>query len=93
MKNLPISPEELDKQSPVKIDRWVVVGTEEWKSMDDNPDFSKKIIAKGMLEPAFLFTDRLGRIFGRNQVGYFYPLHFEHGKELIGYRLADRAAN
>lgn len=93
MNNLPISPKELDKQSPVKIDRWVVVGTEEWKRLDDNHDLSKKIIANGMLDPAYLFTDRMGRIFGRNQQGYFYPLHFEYGKELIGYRIAVRASN
>lgn len=88
------SPQKLDEQATVKIERWIDVGSEEWKEMDDNPSFTKKCIRLGLHEqPAFLFTDALGRIWGKGENGTYYPFHLEHGKKLYGLRIAVLAAN
>jgi hypothetical protein len=93
MESVP-SPQELDTQSAVKIDRWIEVGSEEWREMDDTPDFTKKILRLGLHHPEpFLFTDMLGRIWGKGEGGKFYPFHFEYGKKLIGYRISALALN
>lgn len=93
MNNFP-APKELDAQSKIKIDRWVDVDSEECKELDDNYALTKKMIR--MLhdkEPAYLFTDSLGRLFGKGVDGLYYPFHFESYGKLIGYRLAKKAAN
>ena len=87
------TPQELDAQSKIKIDRWIDVDSEECRDKDDNYAFTKKCIKLGFQEQAYLFTDLHGRIWGKGQDGYFYPFHFEYGKKLIGYRLSKKAAN
>lgn len=88
------TPQELDAQCKVKIDRWIEIGSEEWRDLDDNPAFTKKILRLGLhhSEP-FLFTDTLGRIWGKGNDGTFYPFHFEYGNKLLGYRIAALALN
>jgi len=88
-----MSPVELDRQSSVKIDRWIEIDSEEWRNMDDNPDFTKKILKLGMKEPAFIFSDSRGRLWGKGKDGSFYPFHFEYGSLRIGYRISRMAAN
>lgn len=92
--NLP-SPEALDAQSKVKINRWIEMGSEEWRMLDDTPDFTKKILRLGLHHPQpFLFTDTLGRIWGKGSDGKtYYPFHFEHGNQLIGYRISALGLN
>jgi hypothetical protein len=88
------SPKELDEQSKIRIDRWIDVESTECKELDDNYALTKKMIR--MLhdkEPAYLFTDTHGRLWGRGEDNSFYPFHFEYGKKLIGYRLSKKAAN
>ena len=87
------SPKELDAQSAIKIDRWIAIDSEEWKELDDNPALTKKFLRLGFQEPAYLFTDTLGRVWGRGENGKYYPFHFNKGKTLIGYRLPQKAAN
>ena len=95
---LNISPKELDAQSPIKIDRFVEIGSEEHRYLDDNVEFTKTCL-KGLKDapdsPAFLSLDRDGRVWSAkpNEDGKYYPLHFEHGKRLIGYRNSKFAAN
>ncbi len=87
--------QELDAQSPVKIDRWIDVDSEECKDMDETPDFTRKIMRIGF-EDGWLFTDLQGRIWGHaknEENGPFFPFHFEWGSQLIGYRISKRAAN
>jgi hypothetical protein len=88
-----LTPKQLDKQSKVKIDRWIEVGSEEWRMMDDNTDFTNKCIRLGFQKPPFLFTDSMGRIWGKGSQEGYYPFHFEYGKQLIGYRMSKKAAN
>jgi hypothetical protein len=88
------APKDLDAQSKIMIDEWIDVDSDEVRSMDDNYALTKKMIR--MLhdkEPAYLFTDSLGRLFGKGEDGFYYPFHFEYGKKLIGYRLSTKAAN
>lgn len=87
------TPKELDAQSKIKVDRWIEVGSEEWKELDDNPSFTKKCIKLGFMEPAYFFADALGRIWGKGEDGLYYPFHFKSFGAIIGYRMSTRAAN
>lgn len=89
-----MTPKKLDAQSPVQIDKWLDVDSEECREKDDNYDLTKKILKMGFEEPAFLFVDSLGRIWGKSEEGEpMYPFHFEYGKKLIGFRISKRAVN
>lgn len=87
-----IPPAELDRQSRVRIDRWLDVESQECRDLDDMPDFTRQCLRAGA-DGGFMFVDVLGRIWGRGTGGYFYPFHFEHGSKLYGYRLASTALN
>lgn len=83
-----LKPDELDAQSPVKIDRWVDLDSQEFKDLDHQyPQFTKDIIKMGICE-----SDDLGRLWGKGE-NYYYPLHDEYAGKLVGYRVAKRAAN
>ncbi len=90
-----MSPKELEAQSPVKIERWVDIDSEEWRELDDTPAFTKKCLKVGFEEPAFMFTDSLGRVWCKpSEEGKpYFPFHFEYGSTLIGYRISKKAAN
>lgn len=92
MNDLP-TPQQLDLQSPIKIDRWIAIDSEEWKELDDNPVLTKRMLRLMFIEPAYLFTDSMGRIWGKGQDGSYYPFHFNKGSKLFGYRLPKLAAN
>lgn len=84
---------ELDKQNPVQIERFIEMGSEEWRDMDDFQDFTKKIFRWGF-EDGYLTCDDLGRVWLKPKGEEPYlPLHFEYGKKLYGYRLSKKAAN
>ena len=89
-----MTPMELDNQSPIKIDRWIEVHSQECKELDDGLHwFTLKCINIGF-EDGWMIADMHGRIWGRNrETGIYYPFHTEHGKELVGYRLSGKAAN
>ena len=88
-----LTPQELDAQSPIKIDRWLDVDSQEWRDMDDDPGLTKKFLRLGFQEPPFFFTDALGRVWGKGEDGRFYPFHFNIGKKLYGYRISKKAVN
>jgi hypothetical protein len=90
MNRLPLSTEELDKQSPVRIDLWLDIESEECKDKDPDIVLTKKWMKIGF-EDKFLFTDSLGRVWGRGNEGRFYPYHFNIGKRLYGIRIAKKA--
>ena len=84
---------EFDLQSPVKIDRWIDIGSSEAKELDEDLDLAKRIMRIGF-EDSWMSTDSLGRIWGFDpKRNIYFPFHFENGKELIGYRIAKKAAN
>jgi hypothetical protein len=85
------SPKELDAQSKIRIDEWVDVESERCKEIDDDYALTKRIVK--MLYPEYLFTDTLGRLWGRGEDNLFYPYHFTYGKKQIGFRLSNKAAN
>lgn len=88
------SPPELDKQSKIKIDRWLDVDSSECRELDNNYVFTKKIIRQLYdQEPAYLFTDQNGRLWGRGENNAYYPFHFTSFGKNIGYRLSKKAAN
>lgn len=87
------TPAELDAQSPITVDRWLDVDSKELQELDENPALTKKWLKLGFQEPAYLFTDTLGRVWGKGENGKYYPFHFKSGKSLIGYRVSIRAAN
>lgn len=87
------SPTELDAQSPIQVDGWVDLDSERWREVDDDPGLTKKFIRIGFAEPAFFFTDSLGRIWGKGENGIYYPYHLDYGKKKYGIRIAKKAAN
>lgn len=91
-KVLPLPPQELDKQSVVRIDRWISVNSEEHKNKDPDIILTRKWMKIGF-EEGILFLDTLGRIWGRGKDGRFYPYHFNIGKTFYGFRMAEKAAN
>lgn len=94
MFELILTPNQLDLQSKIVINRWLDVDSAECREIDDNYSLTKKMIK--MLhetEPKYLFTDTLGRLWGKGEDGYCYPFHFNYGKELVGYRISRKASN
>ena len=88
-----MTPQEFDAQSPVKIDKWLDIESSDAKDMDSDRDLTKKMIRIGF-EDGWMVTDSLGRIWGKSESkGTYFPFHFEYGKQLIGYRIAAKAAN
>lgn len=88
-----LSPKELDSQSLVPISEWVDVGSPRCKELDKEPHLTKYMMRVGFQEPAFLFTDNYGRIFGRGSEGRYYPFHISVGDRNIGFRISAKAAN
>ncbi len=84
------SPKSLDTQSKIKIDRWVEIDSEECSNLDPDVKLARGWVKKFLGD--FLFTDNDGRIWGESDNGY-YPLHFEVGTRLYGYRISKKAAN
>jgi hypothetical protein len=92
MNRLPLSPEELEKQSPIKIDEWVDIDSPKALELDPDHKLTKKWLKIGF-EDKFLFTDSRGQIWGRGNDGRFFPYHFNVGKKLYGFRLSTLASN
>jgi hypothetical protein len=94
-----LSPKDLDKQSEISIHRWVEIGSEEHRLLDDDPVFTNKILRMGLRdspnEAAFLCYDSNGRIWSANpnDNGKYYPFHFESGSRCYGYRNSKFASN
>lgn len=89
---LNISPIELDSQSHIRIDKWLDLNSSECKEKDPNHFLTKKFLKIG-IEDNFLFTDQLGRVWGKGKNNNYYPFHFNIGKTLYGIRLSNTAAN
>lgn len=87
------SPKELDAQSLIQLDGWVELDSEGWRDMDEDPSLTKKLLKIGFQEPAYLFLDLSGRVWGRGENGYWYPYHIEYGKKKYGIRISKKAAN
>lgn len=87
------SPRELDAQAVIKVDAWVDLDSERLREVDDDPALTKKWIRMLMKEPAYLFTDSDGRVWGKGEDGIYYPYHVEYGKKLYGVRISKKAAN
>lgn len=93
MQRKQLTPKELDAQSPVVINRWIDIDSEESKAKDEDRQLTKKMQMIGF-EDGWMSTDSFGRIWGYDEVrDIYYPFHFEFNKELIGYRIATKAAN
>lgn len=90
--SLPISPKDLDKQSPVKIDRWLDLNSEECYAKDPDIALTKKWLKIGA-EEGFLMVDSNGRIWGKGKSNNFFPYHFNVGSTNYGFRLSMKAAN
>lgn len=88
----PYSPAILDAQAPVKIDRYVVLDSPEWRKTDDDPKTTKALLRFG-LQSDSLMVDVNGRVWSQEFRGKCCPIHFECGNELIGIRLSQQAAN
>lgn len=94
-----LSAKELDDQSEIKIHRWVEIGSEEQRFLDDTPEFTSQILKMGLKdtpeEPAFLCFDSHGRLWSAkaNASGKYFPLHFEVNNRCYGYRNSKTAAN
>lgn len=88
-----MSPEELEAQSPVHIDKWIDIASEDAQLMDQDFELTKKMMKIGF-EDGWMITDSLGRIYGKNpEKGIYFPFHFEYGSLLIGYRNCKKASN
>lgn len=90
--NCNLTPAQLDAQSPIPLDGWLDMNSEECKSKDDNIAFTKKCFHIG-LEDGFIFFDSLGRIWIDCGTDGYAPFHFEWKHKLYGFRVAKQAAN
>lgn len=88
-----LSPKELDAQSPVVLDGWVDLDSERWRETDSDTALTKKWLFMLTREPAYLFTDADGRVWGEGKDGTYYPYHYEYGSKKYGIRIAWKAAN
>jgi hypothetical protein len=88
-----MSPKELDAQSVVHIDEWIEMGSERCKELDQEPHLTKYMMRAGFQEPAFLFADNLGRIWGKGNTHKFYPFHITVGEKHYGFRMSVKAVN
>jgi len=87
-----LTAKQLDAQSPIPLDGWLDMNSEECKDKDNNQAFTRKCLRIGM-EEGFMHTDSLGRIWCLNNEDVYCPFHFSYGKKLYGFRLAAKAAN
>lgn len=80
-----MTPAELDAQSPIKVNRWVDVHSDECKIIDDGThDFTLLCIKYGM-EDGSMFTDSLVRLWGKWGNGPCHPFHAEYGSQIIDF--------
>ena len=86
------SPKELDTQSPVQIDKWLEMDSEECRDLDSDYEVTKKIMKIGFDSGAMAY-DSSGRVWGQGTSVRWYPLHFIRRNKKYGYRLAKKAAN
>jgi len=91
--NMLPSSKELDRQSFVKIDEWIELGSAKQMEVDDDPGLTKKWFHLLTKEPAHLFLDDLGRSWCRNDNGQYCPFHVEHDGKLYGIRMSAKALN
>lgn len=90
---LPLTSSALLAQTHVRIDRWVDINSEECADLDPDMELTHRILKIGV-EAGVMGVDGQGRIWGRGpNAEKYYPLHFEWGKKLIGYRFASTADN
>lgn len=83
-----LNSKDVEKNSKIKIDRWIDINSAEFKKTDKYPAFTKRTLELGL--GSFLFTDELGRIWAKGTDCY-YPFHDEYKGENIGYRIVAKA--
>ncbi len=96
----PITSQQLDAQSPVKIDRFVEFYGEDARAVDSDRDLTKFMLGI-LLEGGSVCLDDLGRIWGKGGTDKtkFYPFHIEHDwnvgrrPKLVGFRFSQKASN
>ncbi len=89
-----MTPRELDRQSPIKVARWLDLYSEECARLDEDIIVSRKWAENLLNHPNGLVMDSLGRLWGPKPDGTYYPFHFiTDNNEIIGYRFAAKAAN
>lgn len=87
-----LSPKELDAQSIISIDEWVVLDSPKHKETDDYYAISKSLLETSSGN-GFLQADSLGRLWVRGVNQEMYPYHYEYGNKNLGLRIATIAAN
>lgn len=88
-----LTPAQLDAQCAVHIDEWVDIDSERAKDIDPDHALARKWLKMGV-EANFLKVDSNGRLWGKGKDGErWFPLHFEYGKKLVGYRISAKAVN
>ena len=92
--NKTLSPKQLDAQNKIVLDGWVEFGSDAWREVDNDIEFTKLIIENilGPTEEHFLFLDTLGRCWGKGEDGY-YPFHLESFGKKYGIRISKKATN
>jgi hypothetical protein len=94
MQSIP-SPQELDAQSPVDIDEWVDIGSVKFYEIvgEDISSFDY-FIRVGFRDPPFLYTDSLGRVWGKlDTSNKWFPFHDLVNGKAYGYRYPGKAIN
>ena len=85
----------LDIQSPVIIDKWIDIDSEEFKRLNSPEEIkiTKYFLKVGFGKDPFMFVDELGRIWGKGDNGIFWPFHFKFEKKNFGHRISSKAVN
>jgi hypothetical protein len=87
---LTLTHKELDAQCTIQLDGWVELGSERFLEVDDDPALTKKWLK--MLLGEGLFTDSLGRVWGKGDTNW-YPYHVQYGKKKFGIRISTKAVS
>ena len=89
-----LSAKELDEQCQINLESWIELDSQRWRDLDDDPSFTKRVLKVALEEPAFLYFDIQGRLWGKGNEGNYFPFHIEtsNGKK-YGIRVSKKAAN
>jgi hypothetical protein len=84
--------EELDAQSPVKVDEWLEIGSIKFHKIVGDIGTFNCFIRMGFHDPPFLFRDELARVWIKGS-DKWTPLNDVVGGKTYGYKYASAAKN
>lgn len=92
---LELTPQELDAQSTIKVERWVDLNSQEMYEMDDMPYLTKHWLELG-INNRYFFTDVQGRVWYKSPFDSsmpYEPYRFTYYGKEYGIRMSEKATS